>query len=177
MRERLTTALFVLLVAATALQTWLFVTRSQSTTVVPIVLPYRVEDLGAPPSPPVSPLPAPSTAPAGPLMTTDDLVRGLLALSDQADASLTLSPAQKQQLIPLVREAASRKERLHMLRKKEETLQQSLAEKGVAILQVLTPQQRDALLSNRDETERLLRNLPDLQTRLSSQPTPAPAPR
>lgn len=136
---RLLTAALVVLVAV---QSWLLLSRS-GPRVVPLVLPYRVADL---------PAPAPSGEP-GPVMTTDDVVRGLLVLQEEG----RLTEAQRRALLPLVQEASERKERLLRMRQEEERLQGALAEKAVRVLERLSPDQREWLLSNRDETERLLR--------------------
>lgn len=137
MTRVLTLGLLVLVAA----QTWLFLAKARD-PVVPLVLPYRVADL--PPTGPAEP---------GPVMTTDDVIRGLLVLQEEG----RLTEAQRRELLPLVQEAAERKERLLRLRQEEERLQGALAEKAVRVLERLSPDQREWLLSNRDETERLLR--------------------
>lgn len=161
MRGRLPLVLGALLLVAVAAQTWLFLERTRAHRVVPVVLPYRLPDPGAPPPPEDLPASGP-----GPVMTTDDVVRGLLVLSDGSAAGVpALTEAQRRALFPLVREAAERKRRLLELRREEEGLQAALAARAVPILRSLSPRQLEVLLSNRDETERLLRRLPDLQPR------------
>jgi len=160
MSDRIGGALVALLLVALALQAFLVLSH-RSGRPLAVVLPYRAEDLERGTEPPSS-----KGGAAGPAMTTDDLVRGLLSLCEHGDASLQLTERQRARLLPLVREAAARKERLHVLRKRQEELGRALTAGGIAVAGALSPAQLDAILSNRDETERLLRDLPGLKARL-----------
>lgn len=163
MSRKLMVGLLIFL-SLTVVETSVFLWRAKVDRVVPVILPCGPDGL-RPPPPPGGPR---GGVPDGSVAAPDGVARGLSALQVSSSPALRLTPAQAARLLPLAQEAASATARRAPWLRQQERLQATLARAAVDVLRVLTPAQVEGLVMNRDETERLLRDLPALKARLST---------
>lgn len=159
MKEKVYFFLIPILLICLAFQIWFLLSLRFEKGNLPLLLPYTSQDMEMARESGQHHRESPGSN--GPIMTTDDLIRGILVIEE--DKNLKLSSSQKEQILPLVKEAAQAKEKLHQLRKRKQILQAESCEKAIRIFSELTEQQRSYIRANRDEVEKRFQEISQIK--------------